>query len=428
MSFAHGCFRIIHFRCLRELEVGIAQNQANEGRELGGVKGGQPSAHDVRRLAELAAINLRLGLTAFGGPAAHVALMHREFVEQRKWLTNEEFSDLFAMVNLIPGPNSTELAMQIGRVRGGGPGLVVAGACFILPAALLVTALAWVYKTYGQAPAAEHLLYGIKPVIVAIILHAGISLVKSTVKTAVLGGIGVLSLGAAVLGLHPLGIVAAAGLAALVSPLFRVKQVAELAPIARLVSLIAAFVGLAALLALYGGSGRIGLGPLFLFFLKVGSVLYGSGYVLLAYLNTDLVVRWGWLSRSQLLDAVAVGQFTPGPVFTTATFIGFLLGGVWGAVVATVGIFLPAFVFVAIGGRVLSGLRQSPVAAGFMDGVGVASLALMGVVAFRLGQTAIFDWLTVGLGAVALVVLLRTKVNSAWLVLGGGIAGLLVGS
>ena len=389
------------------------------------MKRGARPVVDRRILLELAAINLQLGLTAFGGPAAHVAMMQREFVERRKSLTSGEFADLFGMVNLIPGPNSTELAMLIGRVRGGGLGLVVAGTCFILPAALIVTAIAWGYKTYGQTPAAEHLLYGIKPVIVAIIVQAAASLLKATVKSWLIGGIGAASLAAAAFGTHPLLVVSVAGLIASVSPLANVRKAVELAPIVRLLSLIAAFVVLAAGLSLLGGPVRAGLGPLFFFFLKVGSVLYGSGYVLLAYLNTDLVARFGWLTRAQLLDAVAVGQFTPGPVFTTATFIGFLLGGPWGAVVATVGIFLPAFVFVAVGGNVLAGLRGSPVAAGFMDGVSVASLALMGVVAFRLGQTAIVDWVTASLGVLALVVLLRTKVNSAWIVLVGGLIGLV---
>ncbi|HLK16291.1 MAG TPA: chromate efflux transporter, partial [Fimbriimonadaceae bacterium] len=316
-----------------ELHLDSSLRDRGTGRAVKSIDIESDHKSNARIWAELAAINLRLGLTAFGGPAAHVAMMHREFVEQREWLTNEEFTELFGMVNLIPGPNSTELAMQIGRVRGGGVGLVVAGACFIVPAALLVTAFAVAYRTWGHAPAAEHLLYGIKPVIVAIVAQAVVTLLRTTVKSVGLGVIGAAAVLAAVFGLHPLAAVAASGLAAMAPGLWRDARPLRIRPLAFLLGLVAMLVTLAFGLSLLAPASRAGVAPIFLYFLKIGSVLYGSGYVLLAYLNVDLVSKLGWLTKSELLDAVAVGQFTPGPVFTTATFIGYLVAGPWGAVV-----------------------------------------------------------------------------------------------
>jgi chromate transporter len=351
-----------------------------------------------QRLLDLTKLFLKLGTTAFGGPAAHIAMFEDEVVRRRGWLTRAEFLDLLGATNLIPGPNSTEMAIHIGHRRAGWLGLIVAGSCFILPAALIVGVLAWVYVRFGQLPAAEGLLYGIKPVIIAIIVQALWRLGRTAVKNWPLGLLGVTAIALNFLGLNELIVLFGIGVLPVVTRLR--KPVLAVEPFS--------------------------LGLLLLFFLKVGAVLFGSGYVLLAFLRADLVERWAWLTESQLLDAIAVGQVTPGPVFTTATFVGYLLAGPTGAVVATVGIFLPAFVFVAISGPLVPRLRRSPVAGAFLDGVNVASLALMAAVTYRLGRAALVDSVTIGLAVVAAVLLLRYRVNSAWLVLGGAIAGLAV--
>jgi chromate transporter len=344
-------------------------------------------------VSELAKLFTKLGTTAFGGPAAHVAMMHEEVVVRRQWLTREEFLDLVSAANLIPGPNSTELAIHIGHRRAGWPGLFVAGTCFILPAALIVTACAWTYVQYGSLPQAAGLLYGIKPVIIAIVAIALRDLGRSALKDATSVTICAASILLAALGWNELLVLLLGALAGAL-PRTAVRAVAP-----------------------------FGLWPLFWFFAKVGSVLYGSGYVLLAFLRADLVERWHWLTEAQLLDAIAVGQFTPGPVFTTATFIGYLLGGGPGAAVATIGIFAPAFFFVAISGPLVPRIRRSPIAGAALNGVNAASLALMAVVAYSLGRSALIDWPTVLLALASAAVLLRFKVNSAWLVLGGAVIG-----
>ena len=370
-------------------------------------------------LLEIASLFARLGLTAFGGPAAHIAMMHQEVVERRRWLTNQEFLDLVGATNLIPGPNSTELAIHIGHRRGGWSGLLVAGCCFILPAMLLVTACAWAYVKYGSLPQAAGLLYGIKPVIIVIVLQALWSLARAAIKTKFLGAIFAVGVFVSLAGVHELLVLA---LGALASGGGR--------------RAIRAFKGILAaspftLLAQAGGAplgstvASFGLWPLFLFFLKVGSVLFGSGYVLLAFLRADLVERWHWLTESQLLDAVAVGQITPGPVFTTATFIGYILGGLSGALIGTLGIFLPAFVFVAASGPFVPRIRSSPAAGAALDGVNAASLALMAVVSYQLGRSALVDIPAVLLGLLSAVGLIYFRLNSAWLVAGGAAAGLL---
>ncbi len=383
-------------------------------------------SHRTTALLELAGVFSKLGLTAFGGPAAHVAMMEQEFVRQRAWLSHEEFLDLLGATNLIPGPNSTEMAIYVGRRRAGWAGLVVAGVCFILPAALLVGLIAWAYVRLGKLPQAEGLLYGIKPVIMAVILQALWGLGRVAVKSRFLAVIGLAAVVLNCLGVNELvvlfgtGFLVAAGRAGphgqrgIVSGLFPLLGFATGAPLVSAVGISGAAVAV-----------PFSVGALFLFFVKVGSVLFGSGYVLLAFLRADLVERWHWLSESQLLDAIAVGQVTPGPLFTTATFIGYLLGGPVAAVVATVGIFLPAFFFVAISGPLVPRLRASPVAGAFLDGVNVASLALMGVVTWQLGAAALVDWLTLLLAVAAAILLLRYRLNSAWLVLGGAAAGLL---
>jgi chromate transporter len=350
-------------------------------------------------LAELARLFTRLGFTAFGGPAAHIAMMHDDVVIRRKWLTNDEFLDLLSASNLIPGPNSTELAIHIGHRRAGWPGLIVAGLCFIVPAALIVTAFAWAYVQYGSLPQAGEILYGIKPVIIAIVLVALWDLARTTLVKPkaylICGACTVL----AIFGVNELLILLVAGAGA------------ALPRVARSTTKLFTV-------------NPVGLWPIFLFFAKVGSVLYGSGYVLLAFLRSDLVEKWHWLTEAQLLDAVAVGQFTPGPVFTTATFVGYLLAGGPGAFVATLGIFLPAFLFVAISGPLVPRLRRSRIAASALNGVSAASLALMAVVTFHLGQSALVDLPTILIMTLSTLLLVRFRPNSAWLVLAGGLLGL----
>jgi chromate transporter len=359
---------------------------------------------------------LKLGLTAFGGPAAHIALMEHEVVRRRAWLSRGEFLDLVGAANLIPGPNSTELALHIGYRKAGWRGLVLAGACFILPAALIVTVLAWLYVRYGSIPEVGALFYGVKPVMIAIVLQALWSLSRTAVKNVSLGLLAAVGILLSFLGVHELLILVAAGFVSGIasSPSRGQTRTLQIS----LAMLAQASPGSAATVAPFG------LGSLFLFFLKVGSVLFGSGYVLLAFLRADLVQRWHWLTEAQLLDAIAVGQITPGPVFTTATFIGYLLGGAPGAVAATMGIFLPAFVFVAVSGPFIPRLRRSATIGAILDGVNVASLALMAVVTWQLARSALVDMPTLVLAILSVAALFRLRVNSAWLVLAGAIAGL----
>jgi chromate transporter len=363
-------------------------------------------------LRELAWLFLRLGATSFGGPAVHVAMMEDEVVRRRAWMTRERFLDLYGATNLIPGPNSTEMAIHIGHERAGWLGLVVAGTCFIAPAVVIVTAIAWAYVRYGALPAVAGVLYGLKPVILAVVVQALVNLGRTAIKTAWLAVIGALALAANLVGIDELAVLAAAGVAA------------ALARLAKRRPPPAAGWWPWPLLATGGTAGvKLGLLPLFLAFLKVGAVLFGSGYVLLAFLRGDLVERHGWLTEQQLLDAIAVGQVTPGPVFTTATFVGYTLAGFAGAAVATVGIFLPAFVFVAASGPLVPRLRASPVAGAVLDGVNVASLALMAAVTIELSRAAIVDVPTVLLGAAGAVLLLVFRVRSSWLALAGAAAG-----
>jgi chromate transporter len=381
---------------------------------------GRSSARSRTPLSELARLFLKLGTIAFGGPAAHIAMMEDEVVRRRRWLTREEFLDLLGATNLIPGPNSTEMAIHVGYRQAGWMGLVVAGSCFILPAALIVAAFAWAYVRYGSLPQTARILYGVKPVIIAIVLQALWGLGKSALKTKFLAAIGLAAVALSFLGINELLIIFCAGVVALASRWFLHKR--------KVLASHSIFALILQTATQSGGSvaAPFGLWPLFLFFLKVGSVLFGSGYVLLAFLRGNLVERWHWLTNAQLLDAIAVGQVTPGPVFTTATFIGYVLGGASGATLATLGIFLPAFVFVAISGPIVPRIRRSPTAGTFLDGVNVGSLALMVVVTFELGRSALVDWVTILLAVASAILLIRYKVNSAWLVLGGAFIGLLI--
>lgn len=397
-------------------------------------------------LRELAALFLRLGATAFGGPAAHVALMDDEVVRRRKWLSREEFLDLVGLTQLIPGPNSTELAMHVGMRRAGFPGLLVAGACFIAPAALAAGLLAVAYARYGTLPEAGAILSGVKPVVVAVIAQALWSLGATAVRTRWLAALGIAAAVAAAAGAPELAVLAAAGAVSLLAS--RISRPTPPSPETRTEATGAA-VALLAQAQGGGDAGRAGaslardtvatvgvggaaagvaaspsLAAVFGVFVKLGAVVFGSGYVLVAFLRAELVERLGWLTEAQLLDAVAAGQVTPGPVFTTATFIGYLLAGVGGAAVATVGIFLPGLVLVALTGRYVAGLRRSPAAAAVLDGVNVASLALMGVAGWHLARAAVVDAATLAIAAVSAVLLLRWRVNSVWLIAGGAAAGL----
>ena len=366
------------------------------------------------QLQELVILFLKLGTVAFGGPAAHIAMMRHEVVERRRWMDEQEFLDLMGATNLIPGPNSTELAIHIGRVRAGWRGLLVAGVCFILPAALIVLVFAWTYARYGSAPRAQDLLYGIVPVVIAVIVQALWGLLKTAVKGPLTALVGVAALVLYLSGVPEIPLLAGGALVVVLARGVRRKWGAGTgasAPLGVPLGLLAV------------SATSTGMVPLFLSFLKIGSLLFGSGYVLLAFLRSEFVGP-GMLTQRQLVDAVAIGQVTPGPVFTTATFIGYLLERVPGAIVATVGIFLPAFVFVVLTGPIIPRLRSSPIMSSFLDGVNVVSLALMAGVSWYLGRTAVVDPLTAMLAIVALVLSYRFKINPAWLVLGGGVVGL----
>jgi len=366
------------------------------------------------RVREVTRLFLRLGVLGFGGPAAHIAMMRAEVVVRRGWIDDNEFLDLVGATNLIPGPNSTELAMHLGAKRAGGRGLVAAGVCFIGPAVIIVGTLAWLYQRYGTDPAAVDLRYGILPVIIAIVAHAIFGLARSSltnavnpiVNTVVAAG----ALAAYFLGVHELLVLVVAGT---LTALWRARGQAR----ANSLSLL-----LVPLLAVQERT-RVTLWRLFVVFLEIGSILYGSGYVLLAFLQRSVVDGLGWITSQQLLDGIAVGQITPGPVFTTATFIGWQIDGATGAAVATAGIFLPSFVFVAFLGRIVPWMQRRPVAKAFLAGVTAASLGLMAGVLVDLTDTAVTDALTLVVAVAALVVLVRTKLNSAWLVGGGVVIG-----
>jgi len=371
-------------------------------------------------LRELAGLFLRLGATSFGGPAAHIALMESEVVRRRLWLTHEEFLDMMGATNLIPGPNSTEMAIHIGYQRAGFAGLLVAGFMFILPAAFMTLGLAWAYVRFGARPQLAAFLYGAKPAIIAVIAQALWRLGRAAVRSRLLAFAALAALGAAALGVDELivlfaapALVAAARLAART----RGEKTRGVASFAGLFGPASASVTAAA--------APFSLGALFFFFLKVGSVLFGSGYVLLAFLRADLVERWHWLTNGQLLDAVTVGQLTPGPVFTTATFIGYLLGGGKGALLATIGIFLPGFFFVAVSAPFLPRLRASKSAAALLDGLNVASLALLAFVTWQLLRSALVDVPTTLIALASALALLSARLNPAWLVIGAGLIGVV---
>ena len=368
-----------------------------------------------RSLREVLGVFLKLGTIAFGGPAAHIAMMHDEACQRRHWVSEERFLDLLGAANLIPGPSSTEMAMYLGYERAGWRGLIAGGVCFILPAMLIVLALAWAYVRYRSAPQAVWLLYGIKPVVVAVIVQALWKLLRTAVKGPLLALVGCVVLGSYLAGLNAIVLIFGSGLLVMaVRNGWRLWQGDKVSLFALLPSA-----------ALPAAMTQFSLASLFFTCLKIGSVVFGSGYVLLAFLRGDFVNHLGWLTDQQILDAVSVGQFTPGPVFTTATFIGYLLGGTPGALLGTLGIFLPSFLFAAAVFPLVTRLRRSSWAGAFLDGVNVGALGLIAGVTWQLGRAAIVDWLTLVLSAASAFVLFRFRVNSAWVLLAGGITGLI---
>ena len=385
-----------------------------------------PGAPRRVSLTEIATLFLKLGTVGFGGPAAHIALMEDEVVRRRRWVSREEFLDLLGATNLIPGPNSTELAIHIGHRVAGWAGLIVAGSSFILPATLIVSALAWVYVRYGSLPEVSAILYGVKPVIIAVVLQAIWRLGRTAIKTKWMALVSAAGVILSSIGVNELVVLFGAG-AIVGTAKWLIKTLSNVESSSKASRGLVAFpVALFAQGAAAAGTVSFGLWPLFLFFLKVGSILFGSGYVLLVFLRADLVERWHWLTEAQLLDAIAVGQMIPGPVFTTATFIGYVLGGTGGAVVATVGIFLPAFIFVAASGPLVPRIRKSQTTGAVLDGVNAASLSLMAVVTYQLARSALVDPITVALLAIGLILIFTSRLNSAWMVLGGAAVGLIL--
>jgi chromate transporter len=342
-------------------------------------------------------------------------MMHDETVKRRKWLSDQEFLDLVGATNLIPGPNSTEMAIHVGYLRAGWRGLIAGGTCFIVPAMLIVLLLAWVYVRLGSTPQAEWLLYGIKPAVIAIILQALWSLGQKAVKGATTAAVAVIVVALYLAGVNEIALLFGGGLAVMFAANFRrIKK-----------GIRGVFIPLGSVGVLSQVSIPFNLPQLFITFLKIGAVLYGSGYVLLAFLRADFVIRFGWLTDQQLMDAIAIGQVTPGPVFTTATFIGYVLAGIPGALLATLGIFLPSFIFVAISNPLISRIRKSAWVSGLLDGVNVASLSLMAGVTWQLGRASLTGPLPILVALGSFVLLMWFRVNSTWLIAGGGLIGLL---
>jgi chromate transporter len=372
-------------------------------------------SHFISRLIEVAFLFLKLGTIGFGGPAAHTAMMHNEVVTRRKWMDDQTFLDLLGATQLIPGPNSTEMASHIGFIRAGWLGMIVGGLCFTLPAMCIVIVLSWVYVRYGATPQAEWISYGVKPVVIGIILQAIWSLRKKAVKDtfSALLGVGVIIL--LLLGVNEL--VLLFGGAA-------IFMIVKNKSISKRLNFLALLVPIGGVGTSIATAKVYSLSVLFLTFLKIGSVLYGSGFVLLAYLRADFVVRLGWLTDQQLLDAIAIGQITPGPLFTSATFIGYILGGFKGALLGTLAIFLPSYIFVAIVNPLIPRLRNSAWTGSLLDGVNIASLGLMAGVTIEIARSSLTDMLTCLIAGLSVFILTRYKINATWLILGGVLVGL----
>jgi len=370
-------------------------------------------------LKEVMALFLRIGATAFGGPAAYIAIMQRETVRRRHWLDDQKFLDMIGATNLIPGPNATEMALYLGLVRAGWFGYVAAGVLFIIPGMLATLVLAWLYVTYGSLPEVGWVLYGVKPVVIAIVIQALWDLGRKGVKGPLTAVVGAAVIAFYMLGFNEIALLFAG--AGVVLLLYSGRRLLKRGLSAVLVLPILKM----PLSMLSIGAVPFSQTTLFLSFLKIGAVLYGSGYVLLAFFNSEFVVRLGWLTHQQLLDAIAVGQVTPGPVASSATFIGYLMGGWPSALLATLAFFLPSFFLVALVSRILPWLRKSWWSGAFLDGVNVAALGLMVGVTWQLGRSGIVDWFTILLVIISLFLVFRFKVNSAWLILGGGVLGIV---
>lgn len=380
---------------------------------VGGQKDTEGLSHQ-QRLFELARLFLKLGVIGFGGPAVHIALMEEEVVRKRGWMSHQHFLDLVGATNLIPGPNSTEMTMHIGNERAGWEGLVVAGCCFIVPAVIITALFAWAYQLYGQLPQVQPFIYGIKPAIIAVIVVTMLFLGKRALKSIQLGIIGTVAAVAVLAGLNEIYVLFGAGLIGILLHLAQRKE-----------QRAAGFFPFA-FLQISGSPSDTSALRLFLIFLKVGSILYGSGYVLFAFLDAELVTK-GLLTKQELIDAIAVGQFTPGPVFSSATFIGWQIGGIAGAVAATMGIFLPSFLFVALLNPIIPKLRQSAVMAAFLDTVNIASIAIILSVVIEMSRETLLDWRTITIAVASfMVTFFFRKLNTAFIVFGGAGAGYLL--
>lgn len=365
-------------------------------------------------LSEVAKLFLKLGVIGFGGPAVHIALMQEEVVRKRAWMTDEHFLDLVSATNLIPGPNSTEMTMHIGHERAGWKGLVAAGCCFIIPAVIITAIFAWAYQQYGRLPQVQPFIYGIKPAIIAVVVSLMIGLGKKALKSIELAIIGLLAAIAVIMGFNEIYVLFAAGFTGIIIQLIKTAG--------KTANGIFPFV----LLQILGPSFNISDYKLFWIFLKIGSILYGSGYVLFAFLDAELVSK-GLLSKQQLIDAIAVGQFTPGPVFSSATFIGWQIGGIGGAIAATIGIFLPSFLFVAFLNPLIPKLRSSEVMSAFLDTINIVSIAIILSVIVEMGRETLLDWRTILIAIVSFIVTFYfKKLNTAFIILGGGVTGYLL--
>lgn len=390
----------------------------------------------LSRLNELAQLFFKLGVIGFGGPVAHIAMIEDEVVKRRQWLTREHFLDLIGATNLIPGPNSTEMAIHVGYIYAGWLGLIVAGICFISPAVLITGGFAWVYVAYGTLPQVAPILYGIKPVVLAVVINALWGLAKKAVKTRKLL---VIALAVVVLLLVlKLNEVIALLIGGLLGMIWLRGGNKKTPPAEQANFLIASLTTGATLkatvasaaVATAGIATNVPLWQLGWFFLKIGSVLFGGGFVLVAFLQGELVGEYGWLTQQQLLDAIAIGQFTPGPVLSTATFIGYVIAGIPGAIVSTLGIFLPSFVFTAALNPLVPRLRSSTWTSAFLDAVNVSAVALMLVVTLQLAAATLtlpkapfLDFLAVAIAIISAVLAIRFRINAAWLVLGGAVIG-----
>jgi chromate transporter len=371
-------------------------------------------AFSRHRLLEVFTAFFKLGCTAFGGPAAYISMFRHEFVQNRKWLDDEQFLDLLGATNLIPGPNATEMAIHLGFLRAGWFGLVAGGLAFTLPGMLAVLGLSWLYVQYGSTPEAGWLLYGIKPVMIAIIIQALWELGRKSITNKLTAAAGTIAVLLYFWGINEISLLLISGLGlTLVKNWHQLKELRH----HELPVLLPSLSALASVPISFNFS------TLFLVFLKIGAILYGSGYVLVAFMRADLVTRLGWLTEQQLVDSIAIGQITPGPLFTSATFVGYLLGGLPGALIATLGIFLPSYIFVAISNPIIPKLRQSPWASGLLDGVIVASLSLMAVTTWQLGLASLIDPFTILIMAISFVLLLKFKVNATWLIVLGAVFG-----